>query len=132
MNISFQRRTDLAISALRALNGVGAVRGVELAEEIETTPSYLPQVMAPLVKAGWVTSERGPGGGYRLADVGRISLFAVVEATEGSGDGRCVLRDAPCPGERGCPVHAVWSQARDVLVSGFQEISAFGDKGASP
>lgn len=122
MKISFQRRTDLALAALRALDTVdGKLGGAELAERIGTTTTYLPQVMAPLVQAGWVTSGRGPGGGYELDPSAHTARFLeLVEATEGpTVDGHCVLRDGPCPGDEACPIHAVWSEARRVLVDGL-------------
>lgn len=133
MNIGFQRRTDLALSALRRLSDAdGSVAGTDLARAVGTTPGYLPQVMSPLVKAGWVVSERGPGGGYRItADAYAASLLDVIEATEGpSNDGRCVLRDAPCPGDHLCPVHVVWTEARAHLVDGFGMIPAISNEGA--
>jgi DNA-binding IscR family transcriptional regulator len=61
------RRTDLALLALRQLSLQDEpLGGGALAEAIGTTVSFLPQVMAPLIKGGWVASDRGPGGGYRL------------------------------------------------------------------
>lgn len=125
MNLSFQRRTDLALSALRILaewDGTMS-RGV-LASQTGTTSSFLPQVMAPLVGAGWVTSSRGPGGGYQLDVSARgLRLLEVIEAMEGpSSDGRCVLRDAPCPGQQSCPIHAIWTDACSVLVDGFERV----------
>lgn len=125
MNISFQRRTDLALGVLRALAlAPEVVSGSDLADEVGTTVTYLPQVMAPLIRAGWVTSDRGPGGGYRLTPAARdVRLLEVIEVTEGpAADGRCVLRDAPCPGDEACPVHVVWTEARRVLTEGFSAI----------
>ena len=125
MNISFNRRTDLALAALRTLATVrGRMRGSTLAEAIGTTASFLPQVMAPLVQGRWVVSGRRPGGGYELTDLAfDARLLDVVEATEGPAEsGHCVLRDAPCPGEETCAVHEVWTRARGVLVDGFDAI----------
>jgi hypothetical protein len=49
----------------------------------------------------------------------------VIEATEGPADhGRCVLREGPCPGDQPCPIHYVWSEARQVLVDGFAAVPA--------
>jgi Rrf2 family protein len=132
MNIGFNRRTDLALSALHALALAGGRVGrTHLAREIGTTGSFLPQVMSPLVRAGWVVSERGPGGGYELTETAfEARLLEVVEATEGpTVDGRCILRDEPCPGEESCPIHAVWIEARRVLVEGFDEVPALQTTG---
>lgn len=125
MNITFQRRTDLALLALRTMASSGGVTSrSELASKTGTTPSFLAQVMSPLVEAGWVTSSRGPGGGYRLTEAASDArLLDVVEVMEGpSVDGKCVLRDAPCPGEDSCPIHVIWTEARRVLMDGFEQI----------
>lgn len=139
MNLGLQRRTDLALQALSCLAefGTGApgvgMAGADLAGRIGTTVTFLPQVMAPLIRAGWVSSERGPGGGYRLTESSwDASLLDVVEATEGpSDDGRCALRDVPCPGRVLCPIHAVWVQAREVLTQGLGQIPAIPIQGAT-
>lgn len=127
MNIGFQRHTDLALSALAVLSSRNAsISGPDLADEVGTTITFLPQVMAPLIRARWVTSHRGPGGGYRLTPqaVG-LSVRDVVDATEGPMvTGLCVLRDAPCPGNEQCPIHVAWVEARAVLVSGFESVRA--------
>ncbi|HEY7468810.1 MAG TPA: Rrf2 family transcriptional regulator [Acidimicrobiia bacterium] len=125
MNITFSRRTDLALEAMRALLEAGGRLGrAELARSIGTTSSFLPQVMAGLVRGGWVVSRRGPGGGYELTESAhQARLLQVIEATEGpSASGRCVLRDAPCPGDISCPIHAIWVEARRVLDDGFDEV----------
>ncbi len=123
-----QRRTDLALSALHRLSEAEGRRltGHALARNVGTTASFLPQIMSPLIRAGWVVSERGPGGGYTLTgDSDSISLLDVIEATEGpTVDSRCALRDAPCPGDVPCQVHHVTVAAREVLRTGFSEIPA--------
>lgn len=97
-----------------------------LAHRIGTTSSFLSQVMAPLVRAGWVESDRGPGGGYQLAESAiEARLLEVIEATEGpTAEGRCVMRNGPCPGEETCPIHAAWLEAKSVLVDGLDEVPA--------
>jgi Rrf2 family protein len=127
MNFGFQRKTDLALRVLRRLGTPGMkVSGSALASAIGTTTSFLPQVVAPLIDRGWVASERGPGGGYSLTETSvDVSLFELLEATEGpTVDGRCVLRDQPCPGNDSCPAHTVWTDARGVLIEGLRKIPA--------
>lgn len=126
MNLSFQRKTDLAIRVISTLaaSDEAKSRG-DLAEAVETSPAFLAQVMTPLVRAGWVRSDRGPGGGYRLSTPAeRISLLAVIEAVEGETlTGRCVLRDGPCPGSESCPIHEAWTVARTHLMERLEDMS---------
>lgn len=132
MNFGFQRKTDLALMVLRSLGTPGIkLSGTALSESIGTTTSFLPQVVAPLIDQGWIVSERGPGGGYSLTDDSRsVSMLEVIEATEGpTVNGRCVLRDQPCPGDETCPAHTVWASARTVLIEGFGEIPAIPTQG---
>ena len=127
MNFGFQRKTDLALRVMGTLGTPGVkVSGPALSKVIGTTTAFLPQVVAPLIDRGWVTSDRGPGGGYALTDDALdASLFDVLEATEGpTVDGQCVLRDQPCPGDESCPAHVVWTDAREVLIDGLRNIPA--------
>lgn len=126
MIFGLSRRTDLALKAIGVLSRAEIrMTGAALAGEIGTTLQFLPQVIAPLIRAGWVDSERGPRGGYRAQEaLESIPLLELIEATEGEIDnGRCVLRDGPCPGSETCPVHIAWMSARDVLLEKLSELS---------
>ena len=125
MNLNISRRSDLAIRAIRTLRGGERTSGAELAEAIGTTTQFLPQVLRPLIHAGWITSDRGPGGGYSLtANLTQISLLDVLEGVEGPAEtGRCVLRDGPCPGTQTCPIHEAWMAARTELVERLSSLT---------
>ena len=127
MELRFSRRTYLAMRALRELHSErNQLSGTELAERIETTNPFLPQVHSPMVKAGWIESQPGPGGGYRLTvSLADLSLLEVVETVEGPTEtGECVLREGPCPGTESCPVHEAWQSARSKLQEQLGSISA--------
>jgi Rrf2 family protein len=118
MRLEFMRKTDLALRALVRLEEVGgSVQAAELAENLQSTRQFIPQVLAPLVRAGWVTSGPGPHGGYHLtADLEATSLLDVIETIEGpTDDGRCVL-GGPCRTEIRCIAHEAWSEARRALL----------------
>lgn len=119
MKFAIQKKTGLAVEALNALFEAGdSVQSPELAAAIDTTTSFLPQIMAPLVKRGWVDSKRGPNGGYRLvADTESISVLDLIEAVEGETDtGTCVLKGGPCGGIEHCSFHKPWKAARTALL----------------
>jgi len=118
MRLEVTRKSDLAVRSLQALAADGdRVKGPELAAIVGSTSGFVSQVLTPLVRAGWVRSDPGPSGGYSLsADLGGVSVLAVIEAVEGPTDsGRCVLADRPC-GEGGtCALHDPWLRARSQL-----------------
>jgi len=120
MRLELFKRTDRSLQALEALAlAESGMAGSKLAAAIGTTTNYLPQVMKPLVAAGWVSATSGPRGGYVLAtDIEQISILDVVEAVEGPTEtGQCVLKDAPCPTVESCAFHSSWVRARDALIN---------------
>jgi Rrf2 family protein len=119
MRLELTKKTDLALRALGDLAEDGSRHpGLAIAEAIGATRQFLPQVMAPLVQAGWVDSIPGPGGGYHLElPLEEISLLQLIEAVEGETDrGRCVLTGDKCPSEHVCVLHSAWTRARAALL----------------
>ena len=120
MKLSLDQRTDLALRAVRQLHAHGTrVRGRELAPPLDTTTQYLPQVLRPLVRAGWIESTPGPTGGYRLVvDPGEVSVLALIELMEGpTTPAPCVLRGGPCGTQDSCALHDPWQAAREALLA---------------
>ena len=119
MRLEITRRAELAVRAMVALGATqGRLKAPDLADALGTTSGFVPQVIGPLVKAGWVRSEPGPTGGYAsCVDLGDISVLAVIEAVDGATDGgRCVVADRACDGSQPCSLHIAWARARDELV----------------
>jgi len=119
MRLKLNKSTDLALRAMRALCAAGdRLAGTALAQTLETSDYYLPQIMAPLVHRGWVTSTPGPNGGYELvANVGSISVLELIEAMEGPTDTEAGLLSREAYGsDHPCALHEAWSKAREDLL----------------
>ena len=114
------KKSDLALKSLRCIGDSEGdlVAGKWLAEKLGITTHYLPQVISPLVKAGWIASTPGPRGGYRLlVDLNDVSVLDVIETIEGRiEDQGCVQRGIPCPENDLCALHAPWQTARDAML----------------
>lgn len=131
MRLVIGRKVDLAIRALQYLAETGTrTPSSEIAADIETTVTFLPQIMGPLVAEGWVKSERGPGGGYHIAvDLESVSVLDVITAVEGPmSDSVCVLRGGPCGGADSCSLHDAWRAARTALTQQLAATSLNGHK----
>lgn len=118
MRLEVTRKADLAVRAMVALAEADTrLKASALADHLGSTAGFISQVVNPLVKEGWVTSDPGPTGGYRLTvDPSGISVLAVVEAIDGpTDDGRCVVADRACDANDPCALHHAWTMARAEL-----------------
>ena len=119
MRLEITRRAEFAVRAMVALGQAPErLKAPVLADVLGTTPGFVPQVLKPLVKAGWVRSEPGPRGGYTsCVDLGSLSVLQVIEAVDGATDrGRCVVADSDCESMVQCSLHAAWTRACRELV----------------
>ena len=85
--------------------------------------NYLSKILHALSRAGVVRSERGPGGGYRLArPADRTSLADVVEAFDPIAPReRCLLGEGSCQDDHPCPAHARWREVFDPVTAFFRD-----------
>ena len=95
----------------------------EVAAGLDVPANYLSKILHTLSRSGVVESERGPGGGYRLArPADRISLGDVVGAFDPlAQDGRCLLGYESCPGVHPCPAHDRWCGVFEPIKAFFRD-----------
>ena len=120
MRLEITRRADLAVQTMRFLGQAPTrTKAQAIADALCSTQAFVPQVVGPLVKAGWVRSDPGPAGGYTLAvSLDDVSVLDVIEAVDGPTDtGRCVVADGACDREHPCVLHEAWMRARDELIA---------------
>jgi Rrf2 family protein len=134
MRLEISRRADLAVRALLTIAGAPErLKADVLATELDTTPGFVPQIVGPLVKRGWVRSEPGPRGGYAAAcALDDVSVLEVIEAIDGPTDvGRCVVVDGPCGRAPHCALHTAWARARAELLAhlGDQSMASLASVG---
>ena len=119
MRLELTRKSDLAVRSLLMMAASDRrMKGSELAEGLDATPAFVPQVLAPLIERRWVGSDPGPSGGYSLrADLDTLTVLEVIEAVEGPTEsGRCALDGDPCAERGTCVVHTAWLPARALLL----------------
>jgi len=121
MRLELTKKTDLAFKALEFIgeSGDNRITGIVLAKNLGITTQYLPHIMAPLTRAGWVASTSGPKGGYTISsDLTDITLLDLVEAVEGEvDDARCLHLGPRHDTNDHCALHEPWIRARTALLS---------------
>jgi Rrf2 family protein len=125
------KRTQYSLRALYALTrkyGAGPVLITNLAHDETIPKKFLEQILVSLKSAGFVTSKKGKGGGYMLAQPPeRITIGSVIRAIEGP------VAPLPCASEtrfrkcdecvdiHTCGTRLVMRQVRDAMVAILDE-----------
>lgn len=108
-------RAVVALAKLPAGSFAGAAH---VAKEIGAPQNYLAKLLQILAREGIVESQKGLGGGFRLArDPRKISLLEVVEPIEHvSRWAGCILGHAECNDNAPCAIHDRWKTVRNAYL----------------
>ena len=115
-------RTGLhAIRAMVALAKLpdGAYAGAaKIAQDIGAPENYLGKLLKAFGKQGLVKSQKGLGGGFRLArDPRTVTLLDVIEPIEHlSRWAGCILGRPECSDAHPCPIHNRWKSVRNAYL----------------
>ena len=106
-----------ALAFLAASRG-RAVLVREIADACDLPAPYLSKIIHHLARADLVTTQRGVGGGVRLAkEPHEITLFRLCQVLgDPAIECRCMLGTAECSLERACAAHAFWSESKRQLL----------------
>lgn len=106
-----------AINAVLAVARLAKLRPGEysgastIAEEIDARPNYLGKLLKALAERGILESQRGFGGGFRLARAAdRISLYDVVNSSDRIDQWRNCFLGGKCGDGCYCAVHPGWRE----------------------
>jgi Rrf2 family protein len=126
--MKLSKRGEYALRSLINLGiaakvGRSLVRVTELAKAEDLPVKFLEQVMQQLREAGFVASERGKHGGYRLAEpAGKITIGQVVRLIDGPlAPIGCVSQTAyekcSCPDEAHCGLRMLMLDVRNAIAA---------------
>ncbi|MBK9088605.1 MAG: Rrf2 family transcriptional regulator [Holophagales bacterium] len=123
MSSSTERRTLFSQTsryALRTLAYLATHRdrwvlAREIAEGAGIPPDYLSKILARLRKRGFVVSQKGWGGGFRMKGTGgSVAISAVLETFDGKRvKDACAFGLGPCNADDPCPLHPHWERIRE-------------------
>lgn len=118
----YSRSAEYAIRGLveLALQPAGKHQLAKRIASDASVPSYfLAKLLQDLVREGLLESNKGPGGGFRLAlPADRITLRRVAEAVDGAGRlERCPAGSAECNDRAVCPMHESWKTLRGEILA---------------
>lgn len=102
------------------------VKVKELASVLEMPEHFLGKVLSQLVKKKFISSVKGPTGGFSLVvDPGNVTLYrilAALDSLQGLED-NCVMGLKKCSPEEPCALHDIWVNFREEAVGRAQKLT---------
>lgn len=97
-----------------------------LAQEIDAPVNYLSKLLLVLAREGLVLSQKGAGGGVRLArPANEISLFEALNPFEGFSQWcDCIFGKSGCAVAQPCGIDERWSPVRQRMLQFLKETTA--------
>lgn len=113
----------LALAFLSKLGPDDFAGAMQIATEVGAPPNYLGKLLKQLSEVGLVVSQKGFGGGFKLArSADKITVFDVLEPIEKvSRWNGCFLGRPRCSERSPCSVHDRWSRIREEYLSFLKE-----------
>lgn len=124
----------LSVVEIAKRRAAGTMTGVQangIAELYGLPTAYAAKVMSQLARSRILNSVRGPQGGFQLArDASEITLLEVIEAIDGSIDGRQDVEQSDAPADIQAGLANVYGSATDKIreVLGGVTVGKFVDK----
>ena len=118
MKISTKGRYALRLMLDLALENNQVVKLKDVAERQEISVKYLEQIISVLQKCGYVTSMRGPGGGYKLSKKPEdYTVGMILRQIEGSLAPVACIEDNQivCERQDACVTSVVWKKINDAV-----------------
>ena len=120
MLISAKGRYALRCMLDISLNGSDEnVKLKDIAERQDIPIKYLEQIISTLNKAGFVKSERGPNGGYRLSKPPEnYTVGMIIKLIEGdTAPVSCLADESDCERSDRCVSMILWKKLNDAVNS---------------
>lgn len=93
------------------------LRSKDIGRNVNVPHAYLSKILRKMVEGGLLKSNKGHGGGFRLARApAKIKLIDVFEAMEqDTAPKRCVFGLSVCSAVNPCVLHHRWSEVNSAV-----------------
>jgi Rrf2 family protein len=117
----YSRSAEYALRALIQLAGLPPgeyAMAKNIAAEGNIPAHFLAKILQDLARDGFLKSNKGPRGGFRLSlPAEDLSMLRVIEAVDGAGRyDRCIGGSPECNDRAACGMHDSWKALRSRII----------------
>jgi Rrf2 family iron-sulfur cluster assembly transcriptional regulator len=114
-----------ALAYLVSLPPDASAKAKEVSSALNIPEPFLGKVLTTLVKKKFISSSKGPSGGFRMnVDPAKVTLYRVLAALEGLSrlEDDCVMGLKECTAETPCALHDQWQTFKETAVHKAQHL----------
>lgn len=118
--------TIQALGYLATLAPGESIKARALAQVLGIPEPYLAKVLSQLVRKRFISSSKGPNGGFALAiDAKTVTLYRIMAATDSlrALEDECVMGLRACTSEAPCAFHDNWLKFKERVVEQAQVLT---------
>lgn len=125
----YPQATSYAIEALAFIAGLEPgtpVKTRQLSDILDIPEQYLGKVMTQLVKKKYISSSKGPTGGFELTvDPERVTLYRIIASLDSLTplEEDCVMGLGKCSSDTPCAFHDRWTKFKDQAIAEAQKLT---------
>ncbi len=103
----------------------GPVQLGDISKRQDISVKYLEQILIPLKKAGYVSTVRGPKGGFLLAKAPeKITMAEIVELLEGNRNlVACTENPGICSRSGSCITKNLWEELTEIMYKKLSSVT---------
>ncbi|MGB5107502.1 MAG: Rrf2 family transcriptional regulator [Candidatus Zixiibacteriota bacterium] len=115
-----------ALGYMASLPSGTTIKVRDLAAQLGLPEQYLAKVLSQLVRKRFVSSVKGPNGGFRLTvDPKTVTLYRIMAAIDSltSLEDECVMGLRHCTGDAPCAFHENWIRFKEQVITRAQKLT---------
>lgn len=118
------KSVEYAIKSLVIISRQTNAMGVfDISEKLSIPKSYTSKILQILVKRGYISSYRGPRGGFIMLDYNKSLKDLILDIDGELKYDRCAMGLSKCSDENPCPLHEYYKPIKSSILDSFLNVS---------
>lgn len=95
----------------------------DISNKLDIPKNYTSKILLNLVKKNYITSQKGPGGGFKPLDYTNTIKELITDIDGEFRYDRCVMGLSNCSDDNPCPLHEHFKNIKKSILCDFMELT---------
>ncbi len=95
----------------------------DISDKLDIPRNYTSKILLNLVKKNYITSQKGPGGGFKPFDYTKTLKDIITDIDGEFKYDRCIMGLSDCSDKNPCPLHEHFKDIKKTILCDFMELT---------